>query len=175
MPSGLWLYGMRYFVLEGRPPAHSHDSTHFFSEIPHLRLASDRGWGIARTSIRSEYLCNSTQWVSCSSAAIFSRPHCEPGTTNFNDNAQSDPTQRGDMLLRLEGIMLPRAMSLQCTPQCWLCRYQILTWEHLFKVFRSGKPNRKSCRRRCGRRLGGGRAGGRSGTSCSTGDEARRY
>jgi len=54
VPSGLWLFGIRYFVLEVRPPAHRHASTHFFSEIFRLRFARDRGRGIGRTSVRSE-------------------------------------------------------------------------------------------------------------------------
>ena len=44
-PSGFWLFGMRYFVLEVRPPAHCLASAHFFSEISRLRLARDRGSG----------------------------------------------------------------------------------------------------------------------------------
>ena len=43
--SGFWLFAMRYFVLEIRPPAHDRASAHFFSEISCLRLARDHGSG----------------------------------------------------------------------------------------------------------------------------------
>ena len=45
-PSGFWVFGIRYFVLEVRPPAHWRASAHFFSEISRLRFARDRGRGI---------------------------------------------------------------------------------------------------------------------------------
>ena len=72
VPSGLWLLGIRYFVLDVRPPAHWRASTHF-SEISRLRLASGRGRDIASTSVRSKWFSHSTPWVSGSSAAIFAR------------------------------------------------------------------------------------------------------
>jgi len=53
VPLGFWLFGMRYFSLEVRPPDHWRASAHF-SEVSHLRLARDRRKGIARTSVRSE-------------------------------------------------------------------------------------------------------------------------
>jgi len=53
VPLGFWLFGMRYFSLEVRPPDHWCASAHF-SEVSHLRLARDRGRGIACASIRSE-------------------------------------------------------------------------------------------------------------------------
>ena len=43
--SGFWLFAMRYFALEMRPPAHDRASAHFFSEISLLRLARERGSG----------------------------------------------------------------------------------------------------------------------------------
>jgi len=43
--SGFWLFGMRYFALEMRPPAHDRASAHFFSEISRLRIARDHGSG----------------------------------------------------------------------------------------------------------------------------------
>ena len=49
-PVGLWLSGMRYFVLDGRPLANCRASAHFFSEISRLRFASDLGSGTLRGS-----------------------------------------------------------------------------------------------------------------------------
>ena len=43
MPSGLCLFGILYFFLEVRPPAHCRASAHFFSEISRLMLARDLG------------------------------------------------------------------------------------------------------------------------------------
>ena len=42
--SGFWIFTMRYFALEMRPPAHDRALAHFF-EISRLRLARDRGSG----------------------------------------------------------------------------------------------------------------------------------
>ena len=70
VPSGLWLFGIRYFVLEVRPPAHWRASASFFPEIPRPRPATDRGRGTARTSVRSEQSSHSTPCASGSPAAI---------------------------------------------------------------------------------------------------------
>ena len=52
VPSGLWLFGILYFFLEVRPPAHCRASIHSFSEISLLMLARDLGSGVS--SGRSE-------------------------------------------------------------------------------------------------------------------------
>jgi len=69
-PSGFWLFGMRYFFLEVRPPAHWRASAHF-SEISRLRLARDRGRGAPRTSARAGKFGHSTPRVPGFSAPIF--------------------------------------------------------------------------------------------------------
>jgi len=43
VPLGFWLFGILYFFLEVRPPAHCRASAHFFSEISHLMFARDLG------------------------------------------------------------------------------------------------------------------------------------
>jgi len=50
---GIWRFGMRYFDLEVRPPAHWRTSAHFLLEVSRLRFARDGGRGISRTSDRS--------------------------------------------------------------------------------------------------------------------------
>jgi len=44
-PSGRWLFGMRYFVLEVPAPAHRCASVHLFTEISRIRWEEIVGGG----------------------------------------------------------------------------------------------------------------------------------
>ena len=82
-PSGFWLFGMRYFFLEVRPPAHWRASAHF-SEISRLRLARDRGRGAPRTSARAGKFGHSTPRVPGFSAPIFAHSSTATGMADWN-------------------------------------------------------------------------------------------